>query len=125
MAELLTGFYTIIQSENINNTDWAVQVRLNPQHPIYGGHFPQHPVVPGVCMLQIIKECIEKIYRTPLQYKQIASCKFLSAINPNETPELKFLLTIKHGEASTLSAQVEGASAEDVCIKLKAQLIGK
>ncbi len=98
---------------------------LNPQHPVYAGHFPQQPVVPGVCMLQIIKECLEKIYQTSLQYKQIASCKFLSAINPNEKPELELLYTIKKGEAGTLQIIVEGASAKDVCIKLKALLTGK
>lgn len=123
MAELLTDFYTIISSEPINDTDWAVQVRLNPQHAVYAGHFPQHPVVPGVCMLQIIKECMEKVCLTSLQYKQIASCKFLSAINPKKTPKLRFLLTIRRNEANLLQVQVEGASPEEVCIKLKAQLI--
>ena len=98
---------------------------LNPQHAIYNGHFPQQPVVPGVCMLQIIKECIEKIQQAPLQYKQIASCKFLSVINPNETPELKLSLTIKKNETDTFQILAEGASSKDICIKLKAQLIGK
>lgn len=110
MAELLPNFY---------------KVMLNPQHAIYSGHFPQQPVVPGVCMLQIIKECIEKIQQAPLQYKQIASCKFLSVINPNETPELKLSLTIKKNETDTFQILAEGASSKDICIKLKAQLIGK
>ena len=90
MAELLPNFYKVTHSEHINETDWVVQVMLNPQHAIYNGHFPQQPVVPGVCMLQMIKECIEKIQQAPLQYKQIASCKFLSVINPNETPECDY-----------------------------------
>ena len=55
MAELLPNFYKVTHSEHINETDWVVQVMLNPQHAIYSGHFPQQPVVPGVCMLQIIK----------------------------------------------------------------------
>lgn len=63
MAELLSGFYHITQSENINETDWKVRVMLNPQHSLYAGHFPQQPVVPGVCTLQMIKECLEKIDR--------------------------------------------------------------
>ena len=39
MAELLHNFYKITYSEHINETDWAVQVMLNPQHAIYNGHF--------------------------------------------------------------------------------------
>ena len=115
MAELLPNFYKVTHSEHINETDWVVQVMLNPQHA----------VVPGVCMLQIIKECIEKIQQAPLQYKQIASCKFLSVINPNETPELKLSLTIKKNETDTFQILAEGVSSKDICIKLKAQLIGK
>ena len=72
MAELLHNFYKITYSEHINGTDWAVQVMLNPQHAIYNGHFPQQPVVPGVCMLQIIKECIEKIQQDSLM--QVSFC---------------------------------------------------
>lgn len=125
MAELLSGFYHITQSENINETDWKVRVMLNPQHSLYAGHFPQQPVVPGVCTLQMIKECLEKIYRAPLQYKQIASCKFLSVINPDETPELNFSFTIKRSGPDTLQVLVEGASSKEVCIKLKALLADK
>lgn len=125
MAELLTDFYIVTQSENINETDWTVKVMLNSKHPVYNGHFPQQPVLPGVCMLQIIKECTEAIYHTALQYKQIASCKFLSAINPNETPELEFLIIFKKSEADIFQISVEGSSSKGICIKLKAQLIIK
>ena len=47
MAELLPNFYKVRHSEHINETDWVVQVMLNPQHAIYSGHFPQQPVVQG------------------------------------------------------------------------------
>lgn len=125
MAELLTDFYTITLSENVDETNRRVHVLLNPQHPVYAGHFPQQPVVPGVCMLQIIKECVEKNCQSSLQYKQIASCKFLAAINPHETPEIKFSFTVKRNEPDTIQIQVEGTSSKEVCIKLKAQLISK
>lgn len=122
MAALLPGFYTLLQSDNINATDCSTQVMLNPQHPVYGGHFPGQPVVPGVCILQIIKECLEEICHTTLQYKQIASCKFLSAINPNETPELNFSFILKKNEDDVFQLLVEGTSAKGIFIKLKAQL---
>lgn len=124
MAELLPDFYTLTHTEPAGETGWAVRVVLNPLHPLYSGHFPQQPVVPGVCLLQMMKECLEKIYRKPLQYRQIASCKFLSAINPNETPELTFAFSIKSHEADELHVQAEGTSAKGLCLKLKAQLTG-
>lgn len=58
---LLDNFYTILSSESSDSTIWTIQVKLNPGHPVYQGHFPGHPVVPGVCLLQLIKECVEDI----------------------------------------------------------------
>ena len=79
---LLDNFYTILSSESSDSTTWTIQIELNPDHTVYQGHFPEHPVVPGVCLLQLIKECAENIRQQKLQIVQVSSCKFLSAINP-------------------------------------------
>lgn len=105
---LLDNFYTILSSESSDSTIWTIQVKLNPGHPVYQGHFPGHPVVPGVCLLQLIKECVEDIRQQKLQVTQVSSCKFLSAINPIETPHISVALTFKETEESTLQLQAEG-----------------
>ena len=109
---LLDNFYTILSSESSDSTIWTIQIELNPKHPIYQGHFPGHPVVPGVCLLQLIKECIEDIRRQKLQIAQVSSCKFLSAINPIETPHISVALTFKEIEEGTLQLQAEGSVKE-------------
>lgn len=38
----------------------AFRVRLDAAHPVYAGHFPGNPVLPGVCTLQIVRECLER-----------------------------------------------------------------
>lgn len=48
---LLDNFYTILSSEQPDETSGTVLLELNPDHAIYQGHFPAHPVVPGVCLL--------------------------------------------------------------------------
>lgn len=85
---------------------------MNPGHPVYQGHFPEHPVVPGVCLLQLIKECVEDIRQQKLQVTQVSSCKFLSAINPIETPHISVALTFKETEEGTLQLQAEGSVKE-------------
>ena len=72
---LLDNFYTILSSESSDSTIWTIQIKLNPGHPVYQGHFPEHPVVPGVCLLQLIKECVEDIRQQKLQVTQVSSCK--------------------------------------------------
>ena len=79
---LLENFYKIIHIKEREDGKQAIEIELNPGHVLYQGHFPGQPVVPGVCTLQIIKESAEQIANQPLQYVQIASSKFLSAINP-------------------------------------------
>lgn len=109
---LLDNFYTILSSESSDSTIWTIQIKLNPGHPVYQGHFPGHPVVPGVCLLQLIKECVEDIRQQKLQVTQVSSCKFLSAINPIETPHISVALTFKEIEEGTLQLQAEGSVKE-------------
>ena len=90
---------------------------------IYQGHFPGQPVVPGVCTLQMIKESAEQIVSQPLQYVQIASSKFLSAINPLETPLLQLFIRLEETEEHLFKLQAEGICNGKEFIKLKAVLM--
>ena len=125
---LLDNFYTLLSSESPDSITWTIWVELNPEHAIYQGHFPEHPVVPGVCLLQLIKECSEGIRRQKLQYTQVSSCKFLSVVSRVKTPCLSITLTFKDMEEGKLQLQAEGTAkmegtAENECfIKLKAVL---
>lgn len=83
----------------------------------------RQPVVPGVCTLQIIKESAEQIANQPLQYVQIASSKFLSAINPLETPLLQLFIRLEKTEEHLFKLQAEGICNGKEFIKLKAVLM--
>lgn len=120
---MLEHFHTLSQIESIGDGVWSAVIELNPEHPLYQGHFPEQPVVPGVCMLHLIKEIAECIREQSLQYSQISSAKFLSAIHPGETPRLEFIIQLKETADQPLQILAEGKAAENCFIKLKAQLI--
>lgn len=122
---LLEGFYKIKHIATDDHIIWYVSAELNPNHKLYQGHFPQHPIVPGVCILQLIKECTETIQNTTLLYTQITSCKFLSTIDPTENQSLEFTLTIKSTENGQTYLLAEGKAANSCFIKLKALAINK
>ncbi|WP_071147624.1 hotdog family protein [Bacteroides ihuae] len=122
---LLEDFYKIKHIATADHITWCVSAELNPNHKLYQGHFPQHPIVPGVCLLQLIKECTETIQNTTLLYTQITSCKFLSAINPTENQNLEFTMTIKSTENGQIDLLAEGKAANNCFIKLKALAINK
>lgn len=119
---LLDNFYTLLSSDSPDSINWTIRIELNPEHAIYQGHFPEHPVVPGVCLLQLVKECAEDIRRQQLQYTQVSSCKFLSVVNPVNTPCLSVTLTLKDMGKNTLLLQAEGTIENECFIKLKAVL---
>lgn len=122
---LLKEFYKILHTETVDPNNRKVRLRLNTEHSIYQGHFPEAPVLPGVCTLQMIKECVSTIKESNLQYKQISSCKFLSAINPIINNELQLSLTIKEEEKNELRLLAEGTANGTPFIKLKATLLRK
>lgn len=83
----------------------AVQasLRLNADHPILKGHFPEIPVVPGVCMVQMLKEVTEQQVQRKLVLKKAPVIKFLSIMQPVEHPEVKLDIQIKKGEEGALA----------------------
>jgi 3-hydroxyacyl-[acyl-carrier-protein] dehydratase len=73
-------------------------IQWNAQHPIFEGHFPGRPVVPGVCMMQTIKELLERTLDKKVVLRKAASMKFLNMIDPNANPEVTFQLQHKQQE---------------------------
>src|SRR5690606_11778901 len=99
-ATLLNDFYTEIASEQIVNKDGSffVDIQFNPSHAIYKGHFEQMPVVPGVCLIQIIKELAEKKINKQLMLISADNIKFLSVIKPEEEVIYRVILRVQQNE---------------------------
>lgn len=88
-------FYTLTDPVSITGMNFRTEINLNSKHPIFKGHFPGLPVVPGVCMMAIVKELLQKGVGKKLQLQKADTIKFLALINPNEHPsvdvEIKYL----------------------------------
>jgi 3-hydroxyacyl-[acyl-carrier-protein] dehydratase len=80
---LLNDFYTILQREQSPGVVKA-KISINGKHRILEGHFPGLPVVPGVCMLQIVREVMEANTGKELKISEADNMKFLSVINPEQ-----------------------------------------
>lgn len=117
---MLTNFYTI-ETIAEQSGEYTCTIRLHPKHPIYKGHFPGMPVVPGVCMLYMVKGCVSAVWGYPIRFQTIASCKFLSVINPMVEEALTIVLSLN--DSSRLQAV---ASADGVTVlKLKATIVAE
>jgi len=68
--------------------DYLIEVSLNAGHKIFGGHFPEVPVMPGVCIMQMIADAASAVTAKPLQIKEGTDMKFTAIINPQEGTNL-------------------------------------
>ena len=76
-------FYTLLSLQQPAATSLLATIELNAGHDIFKGHFPGQPVVPGVCMLQIVKECLEQVLLRKVQLRQAGNIKFLTVLTPD------------------------------------------
>lgn len=84
---LIQGLYKITAIEN-TSSEICADIYVNKDHEIFKGHFPGNPVMPGVCMIQIIKELTEKVLEKNLFLSVSSNIKFMAIINPEINPDL-------------------------------------
>jgi 3-hydroxymyristoyl/3-hydroxydecanoyl-(acyl carrier protein) dehydratase len=66
--------------------DLTETLRIPSDHPALPGHFPGHPVVPGVVLLDRVAAAIERSAGARLA--RIGAVKFLAPLRPDEEAEL-------------------------------------
>lgn len=80
---LLNDFFTINTIET-SGAEVKAELVINAGHRIFEGHFPGQPVVPGVCMMQMIKEIMEQVLEKKTMLSSAAEMKFLAVIDPSK-----------------------------------------
>lgn len=99
-------------------------IDLNANHNVFKGHFPQTPVLPGVSMIQIIKDLVEKSYHAPKLLKSASNIKYLSLVQP-DGKLLEFAITIKPNEDNTFAVSNILTKDGVVCMKFAGTYINK
>lgn len=113
---LKDDFYTILNSSQ-KEDGLSVLVKINKNHQIFKGHFPNHPVTPGVCTLQIIKELTEHHVQKNLFLKSARNVKFMAIINPLENEEVRFDLQIEMQKQDEFSVKANVMLDEKAALK--------
>ena len=101
---------------------FSAEVSINPNHRIYEGHFPAGAVVPGVCTLTVIRECLSKAMGREIAFAAIKECKFVSALIPEKDLRIRMDFTITDSGQLKGLVTTPGPEGEQIGIKLKASL---
>ena len=115
---MLKEFYTVENIIEHNVESYDVQIRLNPKHDIFKGHFPNNPVTPGVCMMQIIKDLSERVTNKQLFLTKSSNVKFMALINPDQNPILNLNLIIQADEQCGFKVKNVTSFDQTVALKL-------
>ena len=99
--------------------DIKADLEINAAHKIFEGHFPGHPVVPGVCMMQMIKEIMEQVFKKKTNLVSAADMKFLAIINPEENTNIQAALKYKMEENRNMTVWASLFKDERIYFKFK------
>lgn len=80
-------------------------VTIGADHPALAGHFPGHPVVPGVVMLGEVMRVIRRTAAWPIEFVGMPSVKFLSPLAPGEPLTVKWDLQMDGTAAFTCTVR--------------------
>lgn len=118
---VLENFYKITSKEASEDSSFFnIEIKVNAAHPIFKGHFPDNPVMPGVCMLQIIKEITGEIVDAKLFMQKCSNVKFLALINPEINDVLQMQMSIsQNGEIVKVKSTT--SFEETLALKMSAE----
>lgn len=96
-----------------------VSILILRDHPVYDGHFPGNPILPGVCTLQIAGELLSTYLDQKLMLIESDSIKFISLVVPTENTILNFEISLSKKEENILSVKCVVTSNEMEVLKMK------
>ena len=86
---MLEDFYSIV-NQTIAENSVIVRVRFNIHHPIFQGHFPAMPVVPGACLMEMACKLSSKVLEKKLYLSAAQNVKFVQVIHPDLVDTVSF-----------------------------------
>jgi len=119
----MTAIIPIFRIDKITQAEEAItaDLSINADSEIFHGHFPGQPVVPGACMLQLVKDVLESALGCSLQLKQAGHLKFISMISPRIEQTIQLYLTYMSAEDIAVVARLICGNTD--CFKFQGTFI--
>jgi 3-hydroxymyristoyl/3-hydroxydecanoyl-(acyl carrier protein) dehydratase len=76
-----------VNSRTVSDAHYRTVFCVSPDHPCLPGHFPGHPLVPGVLVLEHVARALRDWRHQRLA--RVREVKFLAPLHPQEMVELE------------------------------------
>jgi 3-hydroxyacyl-[acyl-carrier-protein] dehydratase len=118
---LIKNYYTVTGRHTEGDTS-VFEISLNADCEVYRGHFPNEPISPGVCNIQMIKECAELVVCKPLIMNNLQQCRLTTLVTPLEHPNVEVRLQLTETENETFKLHATLGKGEDIYLEMIAEL---
>lgn len=116
-------FFEILHEEKINANEAVYLCGLKADCDVYQGHFPGKPVSPGVCNIEMIRECAELLTGENLLIQTIKQCRLTAVASPSVCPKVDVKISVARVEGTETYNVVGSISdAETSYMELKGTL---
>ncbi len=113
--------YTI-QSLEYQDNKIESEIKLMKSHPIFKGHFPDVPVLPGVTMMQMVKEQVEIAENKVFIIESAGQLKFLQMLNPENIDTVCWEIIVKEMEDGIYKVKAQMFKEDLVFFKMTGKL---
>lgn len=115
------GLYEILERRNTAEGT-LFSIELNGGHPVYQAHFPNMPITPGVCLVQICKELAETIIGVPSHIESVKNVKFISVLAPDDASPVNILISLdKTARCCSIKALI--SRDEEIYAKISMEIL--
>jgi 3-hydroxyacyl-[acyl-carrier-protein] dehydratase len=93
----------------------TARVHLRFPHPIFDGHFPGRPVLPGACLVQLVEELVASVAGAEMRLFRAGPVKFIAMVDPLRDGSIVMKLQFTTDGLIT----AEGINAGATCFRFK------
>jgi 3-hydroxyacyl-[acyl-carrier-protein] dehydratase len=105
----------VVEDRKAGDGMLSASLRIRFPHPIFDGHFPGRPVLPGACLVQLVEELASAVAGREVRLIRAGQIKFISMVDPLR--DATIAMTLQLGADGQITA--EGANASAVCFRFK------
>jgi 3-hydroxyacyl-[acyl-carrier-protein] dehydratase len=111
----------VVEDRKAGDGMLSASLRIRFPHPIFDGHFPGRPVLPGACLVQLVVELASSVAGREVRLIRAGQIKYISMVDPLRDATIAMTLQLSADGQIT----AEGANAGAVCFRFKGVFLGE
>lgn len=104
---------------NVNGAHFDAKFVFPADFTGFRGHFPQKPILPGVCTVQAVLVAFQAWKQCPVKLQEITNAKFFATVSPDEELQFSCETVAKSAEPMLVKALISNNGKKIAQIKLK------